>query len=79
MYLSLFCDYLPLEIGEAFLLNKLESQATKDALCQVKLKLAQWFLKKKIVFNFVSVFTLTKLSLTDFLIISPWIRSWLFI
>ena len=56
MYLSLFCDYLPLEIGEAFLLNKLESQATKDALCQVKLKLAQWFLKKKIVFNFVSIY-----------------------
>ena len=43
-------------MGKALLLNKLQSQATKDALCQVKLKLAQWFLKKKIVFNFVSIY-----------------------
>ena len=40
---SLFRSYLPLEKGGAFHLNKLESPSPKDALCQVWLKLAQWF------------------------------------
>ena len=40
---SLFRNYLPLEKGGAYHLNKLESPLPKDALCQVWLKLAQWF------------------------------------
>ena len=39
----LFLNYLPLEKDVALLLNKLESPSPKDALCQVWLKLAQWF------------------------------------
>ena len=38
---SLFLNYLPLEKGGALHLNKLESPSPKDALCQVRLKLAQ--------------------------------------
>ena len=37
----LFCDYLPLEKGYPFRLNKLESPLPKDDLCQVWLKLVQ--------------------------------------
>ena len=40
---SLFRNYLPLEKGGALHLKKLESPLPKDALCQVWLKLAQWF------------------------------------
>ena len=39
---SLFHDYLPLEMGEALNLNKLESSLPNNALSQVWLKLAQW-------------------------------------
>ena len=42
----LFRYYLPLEKGVALHLNKYESPLPKDALCQVWLKLAQWFLSK---------------------------------
>ena len=38
-------------------LNKLESPSSKDALCQVWLKLAQWFWRRGL-FNFVSVYSL---------------------
>ena len=44
---SLFRYYLPLENGGALYLNKLESSLPKDALCQVWLKLAQWFLRRR--------------------------------
>ena len=44
----LFPNYLPFEKGEALHLNKLESPSPKDALCQVWLKLAQWFREKRI-------------------------------
>ena len=43
----LFRNYLPLEKGVAFYFNKLKSLLSKDALCQVWLKLAQWFLSKR--------------------------------
>ena len=43
---SLFRNYLPLEKGGALHLNKLESPSPTDALCQVWLKLAQWFLRR---------------------------------
>ena len=43
---SLFRNYLPLGKGGALHLNKLESPSHKDALCQVWLKLAQWFWRR---------------------------------
>ena len=39
-------------------LNKLESPSPKDALCQVWLKLAQWFLEKKIFKFHQCIFTI---------------------
>ena len=45
---SLFRNYLPLEKGGALQLKLLESPSPKDALCQVWLKLDQFFLEKKI-------------------------------
>jgi hypothetical protein len=39
----LFRYYLPLEKGYSLGLNKLESPSPKDDLCQIWLKLAQWF------------------------------------
>ena len=57
MYFSLFRNYLPLEKGGALHLNKLESPLLKDALCQVWLKLARWFWRRRF-FNFVNVFSL---------------------
>jgi hypothetical protein len=44
--LLLFRYYSPLKMGYLFLLNKLESPLSKDDLCQVWLKLAQWFWRK---------------------------------
>ena len=42
----LFRNYLPLEKGGTFHLNKLESSSPKDALCHVLLKLAQRFWRR---------------------------------
>ena len=44
---SLFRNYLGLEKSVALYLNKLESPSPKDALCQVWLKLAQWFWRRR--------------------------------
>jgi hypothetical protein len=44
---SLFRYYLPLERVYPRLLNKLESPSPKDDLCQVLLKLAQWFWRRR--------------------------------
>ena len=68
---SLFRNYLPLEKGGALHLNKFESLSPKDALCQVWLKLAQWFWRRKI-FNFVNVFSIFRNYL-------PWKRAGPFI
>ena len=54
---SLFRNYLPVEKAGALHLNKLESPSTKNALCQVWLKLAQWFWRRRFL-NFVNVFSL---------------------
>ena len=54
---SLFQNYHPLEKGGALHLNKPESPLPKDALCQVWLKLDQWFWRRRF-FNFVNVFSL---------------------
>ena len=53
---SLFRNYLPLEKGGALHLNKLEFPLPKDALCQVWLKLDQWFWRRRF-FNLVNVFS----------------------
>ena len=44
---SLFPNDLPLEKGMVLHLNKLEFPLPKDVLCQVWLKLAQWFLRRR--------------------------------
>ena len=64
---SLFRNYLPLEKGgvlhlnlnppRALCLNKLESSSPQDAFCQVWLKLAQWYCRRRFL-NFVNVFSL---------------------
>ena len=54
---SLFRNYIPLKMGGALHLNEHESPSSKDALCQIQLKLAQWFWRKYF-FNFVNVFLL---------------------
>ena len=43
----LFRNCLALEKGGALHLNKLESPSPKDAVCQVWLKLAQWFWRRR--------------------------------
>ena len=55
--IMLFHNYLPLEKGWTLHLNKLESSSPKDTLCQIWLKLAQWFWRRRF-FNFVNVFSL---------------------
>ena len=45
--ISRFRNYLPFEKGMALHLNKLISPSHKDALCQVWLKLAQWFWRRR--------------------------------
>ena len=44
---SLFCNYLLLEKDRALHLNKLESRSPKDTLCQVWLKLAKWYWRRR--------------------------------
>ena len=55
---SIFRNYLPLEKSRALHFNKIESPSPKDDLCQVWLKLAQWFCRR--FFNFVNVFSLLR-------------------
>ena len=43
---TLFRNYLHLAKGWAIHLNKIESSSLKEALCQVWLKLTQWFWKR---------------------------------
>ena len=52
-----FHYYLPLEKDRAFHLNKHNLTSLKYALCQVWLKLAQWFLRERFL-NLFNVFTL---------------------
>ena len=63
----LFCYYLPLEKDAVLYLNKLESPSPKDALCQVWLMLAHWFLRRRFL-NFVNAFSLFRNYL-------PWEKS----
>ena len=52
----LFAYYLPLEKGEAFHLKKLESPLPMYASCQVWLKMAKWFWRRR--WNFVKFTTM---------------------
>ena len=54
---SVFRNYLSLEKGGVLHLNKLELPSPKDAICQVWLKLAQWFWSKRFL-NLVNVVSL---------------------
>ena len=58
----LFSYYLPLEKGVTFRLNKFESPPLKDALCQVWLKLARWFWRRRFLKYFQYNFTISLLS-----------------
>ena len=57
MYFSLFRNYLPLEKDGALHVKKLESPSPKNALCQVCMKFAQWFWRRRF-FNSVNIFSL---------------------
>ena len=59
---SLFRNYLPFEKRVVLHVNKLDFPPLKDALCQVRLKLAQWFWKRFL--NLVSVFSLFRIKLS---------------
>ena len=60
---SLFRNYLPLEKSGALHLKKnIESLSPKNALCQVCLKLSQWFWRRRF-FKFVNVFSLFRNNL----------------
>ena len=54
---SLFHNYLPLEKGGPFIWTKFNPLSHKDALCQIWLKLARWFWRRRFL-NFVNVFSL---------------------
>jgi hypothetical protein len=54
--------YLPFEEDLALYLNNLESPPPKDDLCQVLLKLACWFWRRRFLKNFQCIFTLLRLS-----------------
>ena len=62
---SLFRYYPPLEKGGALHLNKLESPLPKDALCQVWLKLAQWFWRRKRKYEKCTTMKTTTTTTTD--------------
>ena len=56
-------EFSPFGKGGGLHLNKLESPSPKDALCQVWLKLAQWFLRRS--------FFISSMYFRYFVIISP--------
>ena len=61
-WISQFRNYLPLEKGGAHHLNKFEFSSPKDALCQVWLKLGQWFWRRRWK---CEKFTMTTTMMTD--------------
>ena len=56
MYFRNFVNISPLEKGGSLHLNKFESLLTKDTLCQVLMKLAQWFWRRRFFKN-INVFS----------------------
>ena len=65
MYFRYLCNYLPLAKGGGLHLNKLESPSPKDALCQVWLKLAQWFWRRRWKCEKFTTSTTTTTTTTD--------------
>ena len=59
-----FCNNLSFEKGKTIHFNKLESPAPKDALCQVWLKLAQWFWRRRWTCEKFTTTTLTTTTTT---------------
>ena len=53
----LFGNYLPFKKGVGLQLNKLESPSPRDTLCQVWLKMAQWFWRRSFLY-FINAFSL---------------------
>ena len=47
-FFSIFCNFFLMEKDRTLHLNKLESPSPKDALCQVWLKFAQWFWRRRL-------------------------------
>ena len=56
---SLFCNFIPVEKGEALHLNKLESPLPKDALCQVWWKWTQWLWRRWFLKDFNVFFAIS--------------------
>ena len=63
---TLFRNYLPLEKCGALYLKKRESRLPKEALCQIWLKVTQWF----------SRFLMSSMFFRYFLYSSSWKRAW---
>ena len=57
-----FCYYLSLEMADHHQLYNFKSPSPKDVSCQVWLKLAQWFLKRRFLSIFWYIFTFSLLS-----------------
>ena len=57
---SQFRNYFPLEKDGTLNLNKHESPSSKDALCQVWLKLAHWFWRRRWKFEKFTTMTTTR-------------------
>ena len=55
---SLFRNYLLLKKGVALYFKKLDFPSHKDAFCEVWLKLAMWYLRRRISLNYDNVFLL---------------------
>ena len=58
MYFHYFLIISPWKKGRALHLNKLESPFSQNDLCQIWLKLAQWFWRRSFFFKYVNIFTL---------------------
>ena len=65
---SLFRNYLPSKTKVVLYLNKFESPWLKNSLCEVWLKLAQWFWRGKFL-NIIKM-----MYFCNFVIISPWTK-----
>ena len=60
MFFRYLCNYLPLGDGEALHLNKLESpSSTQECLMPIKLKSAQWFLRRRFYKFIKCIFSIT--------------------
>ena len=63
----LFGNYPPLKKGGTLHLNKFESTSPKDVLCQVWLKMSQWFWRRR--------FFISSMYFRYLVIFSPWKKS----